>query len=105
MMKIPLHVGSVAIALIAGASLAGAQGAPPAERPQVAPRGPDAPLNRAQQIQLTADQKTAILNAVRQQGGKPTPAPPFTPSIGAQVPPSTDLRMLPGDATVRAPET
>jgi len=56
-------------------------------------------------LQLTATEKTAILDAVRQDTAKPnTNAPLNSPvSIGVQLPPSIALRILPDAALAQAP--
>jgi hypothetical protein len=72
------------------------------ETPTVDPRrGVVAPKA---QLELTPEQKTAILDAVRAADAK-VKAPGNVPvSIGAQVPPTTELHFLPDSALVTAPE-
>ena len=72
------------------------------EAPDIDPRkGAIAP---AAQLALTPEQKTAILNAVR-PGDAKVRAPGNVPaSVGAQVPPATELYFLPDSAIAAAPE-
>jgi hypothetical protein len=58
------------------------------------------------QLQLTPAQKTAIFNAVRQTNTKVTAPPAVTLplSVGAQLPPSIELRVLPDGALAQAPK-
>jgi hypothetical protein len=63
-----------------------------------------APLaNPSQQVQLTPDQRTTILNAVKQSGPKAPPPVSFIASVGAPVPPWIELYMLPDDALSAIP--
>lgn len=72
------------------------------ESPSVDPRiGVIAPKS---QLELTPEQKSAILDAVRPSGAK-LKAPGNVPvSVGAQVPPATELYFLPDKALATAPE-
>jgi hypothetical protein len=56
-------------------------------------------------LRLTATEKTAILDAVRQDTAKPNPNAPLNSpvSIGVQLPPSIALRILPDAALAQAP--
>jgi hypothetical protein len=88
--------------LLALLALVGVSGPATAQAPPSASLGaadPTAPL------QLTATEKTAILDAVRQDTAKPnTNAPLNSPvSIGVQLPPSIALRILPDAALAQAP--
>jgi hypothetical protein len=61
-------------------------------------------VNPSAQLQLTPDQRAAILNAVRQDKAKAT-APASGPvEVGAQLPPAIQLRILPDSALAQAPE-
>jgi hypothetical protein len=76
--------------------------------PATAQAPPSASLGAADPtapLQLTATEKTAILDAVRQDTAKPnTNAPLNSPvSIGVQLPPSIALRILPDAALAQAP--
>jgi Protein of unknown function (DUF1236) len=76
--------------------------------PAAAQAPPSASLGAADPtapLQLTATEKTAILDAVRQDTAKPnTNAPLNSPvSIGVQLPPSIALRILPDAALAQAP--
>jgi hypothetical protein len=58
----------------------------------------------AAQLELTPEQKTAIVGAVRPAEAK-VKAPGNVPAVvGAEVPPSTELYFLPDDALASAPE-
>jgi hypothetical protein len=88
--------------LLALLALVDVSGPATAQAPPSASLGaadPSAPL------QLTATEKTAILDAVRQDTAKPnTNAPLNSPvSIGVQLPPSIALRILPDAALAQAP--
>ena len=58
------------------------------------------------QLELTAEQKTVVLNAIRPTDTKhKQKAPGNVPaSVGAQVPPTTELYFLPDDVLATAPE-
>jgi hypothetical protein len=94
-------IGVVLVALI-GPAAAQLAPSPGDERPGVdARRGVVAP---AAQIQLTPEQKAAIFDAVRPADGK-VKAPGNVPAtVGAQVPPATELYFLPDDALATIPE-
>ena|SRR5437667_1789134 len=102
------HVPTLVLALIAGAGLAAAQ-APPAQSPDESITHPApgslpstaAPLS---QLQLTAAQKTAILNAIRGDSGKGGSPVNFVVAVGAPVPPSIELYVLPDAALADVPE-
>jgi uncharacterized protein DUF1236 len=88
--------------LLAVLALVDVSGPATAQAPPSASLGaadPTAPLR------LTATEKTAILDAVRQDTAKPnTNAPLNSPvSIGVQLPPSIALRILPDAALAQAP--
>lgn len=55
------------------------------------------------QIQLTGAQKTAILDAVRQDGKKVAAGTEFVASIGGPVPPQLELYVLPDRALATVP--
>ena len=88
--------------LLGPLALVGVSGPATAQTPPSASLGavdPSAPL------QLTPAEKTAILNAVRQDNAKPsTSTPPESPvSVGVQLPPSIALKILPDAALAQAP--
>jgi hypothetical protein len=56
------------------------------------------------QLQLTAPQRTAILDAVRTEKKSITPPPSFIVSVGAPVPPQLELYMLPDRALATVPD-
>jgi hypothetical protein len=94
-----VHSGIVGLALVALIGQAAAQGN---EAQNVDPRrGTVAP---AAQLALTPEQKTAIFDAVRPAEAK-VKAPGNVPAtVGAQVPPATELYFLPDRALATAPE-
>jgi hypothetical protein len=55
------------------------------------------------QLQLTAAQKASILNAIRHDARAASPVS-FVATIGAPVPPSIELYMLPDNALMTVPE-
>jgi len=88
--------------LLAPLALVDVSGPATAQTPPSASLGaadPTAPL------QLTAAEKTAILDAVRQDTAKPNSNAPLNSpvSIGVQLPPSIALRILPDAALAQAP--
>ena len=88
-MKRRLLHGAIVVALAFGVGEAAAQvGQPVQSQPP---------------IQLDAAQKAAIVTAVRDTRNPP-PGTRFSTSIGAQVPPSIDLYVLPIAALSQAPE-
>jgi hypothetical protein len=58
----------------------------------------------ASQLQLTPEQKAAIVGAVRPVEAKVKAAGNVPAVVGAEVPPSTELYFLPDDALASAPE-
>jgi hypothetical protein len=88
-----LLLGPLALVGVSGLT---AQTPPPANLGAVDPSAP---------LQLTPAEKTAILNAVRQDNAKPsTSTPPESPvSVGVQLPPSIALKILPDAALAQAP--
>jgi hypothetical protein len=88
--------------LLAPSALVGVSGPSTAQTPPSASLGaadPSAPLA------LTPTQRTAILNAVRQDSAKPgSNVPPDLPvSVGVQLPASIALKILPDAALAQAP--
>jgi Protein of unknown function (DUF1236) len=65
---------------------------------------PAAPLPSTSQLQLTSAQKVAIANAIRRDGGKPASRLNFPTTIGASVPPSIELYVLPDAALAEVPD-
>jgi hypothetical protein len=98
-----IRSGMIGAALVALAGQSAAQLVSPGnEPPNVdAQRGVVAP---AAQLQLTPEQKTVIYDAVRPTDGK-IKAPGNVPAtVGAEVPPATELYFLPDGALATAPE-
>ncbi len=88
--------------VLAAAALAGLSGPASAQTPPSVSLGaadPSAPLA------LTLAERTAILNAVRQDSAKPdAKMPPNSPvSVGVQLPASIPLKILPDAALAQAP--
>jgi hypothetical protein len=97
-------IATIALAVIASAGSAAAQGSIPGtlERPAESLSPP--PLTTpSSQMQLTAAQKAAILDAVRQESGRVAPGTEFVVSIGAPVPPQLELYVLPDRALATVP--
>jgi hypothetical protein len=98
------HVRSLigTLLLLAPLGLVGVAGPAGAQAPPSASLGAADP---AAPLALTAAEKTAILDAVRQDKAKPSAKmPPNSPvSVGVQLPPSIALRILPDAALAQAP--
>jgi Spy/CpxP family protein refolding chaperone len=99
-----LNVRSVTIALslIGSVTLAAAQTSSPGQ-PDRAPGMSSGRTTTHEQLQLTPTQKSKIFQAVIREQGKVTPPPNVTASVGAEVPASIELHMLPDDAVADAP--
>jgi hypothetical protein len=93
-MKICLRCGIVVVAIVMGLGAASAQLNSP---------GGSTEATQPSQLQLSAAQKAAILNAIRQDNRKITPGT-FPAAVGGQVPPSIELYPLPNGALAQAPE-
>jgi hypothetical protein len=94
----------IMLALVTSAGLASAQTSVPGtlERPAETMNPPPL-VNPSSQLQLTPAQKTAILDAVRQDGKKAETQTNFVVSIGAPVPPQLELYVLPDRALSTVP--
>jgi hypothetical protein len=97
-MKSSLRWGAVVLSLAVGAGIAAAQTRSPDPMP-----GAVSPVDPAQ-LQLSPEQKTAILTAVRQQKANIRPSVEFSVAIGEMVPPSIELYMLPDNALSTVPQ-
>lgn len=79
-----------------------------AQAPPTPPAGtttPPAVTNAQTQVQLSAAQKTAIVEAIRQKGANaPPPSLNFRAAAGEMVPPSIELYAIPDTALAQAPE-
>jgi hypothetical protein len=97
-----MRVTVIALAVLTSSGLAAAQSAVPGtvERPSESPTSLTTPSSK---IQLTSSQKTAILDAVRQDGKKVTAAADFVATVGASVPPQLELYVLPDRALATVP--
>jgi hypothetical protein len=90
---------AIAAALIAGLGIASAQtGSPGAEIDQTV-----GSTNPATRLELTPTQRRAILHAVRQENKKVIAPAELKASVGAAVPPSMELYVLPDRALMEAP--
>jgi hypothetical protein len=98
-------IATIALALLTSAGLALAQGNPPAtlEHPPES-LNPPAPITPSAQLRLTAAQKTAILDAVKQENKQVAPATSFVVSVGGPVPPQLELYILPDRALSTVPD-
>jgi hypothetical protein len=96
-MKTCLRCGIVAAAIAMGLGPTSAQLSTPGGS-SAAPRA-----TQPSELQLSAAQRTAILNAIRQDNRKISPGN-FPAAVGGQVPPSIDLYPLPNGALAQAPE-
>ncbi len=97
-MKNLLRCGTIVLALASGIGLAAAQVGSPGAGAD--PGG----LSQPSQIKLSPAQKTAIFNAVRQDGPKGAAPTNFQASVGGPVPPSIELYTLPSGAVSQSPE-
>jgi hypothetical protein len=61
-------------------------------------------VGTAAELNLTAQQKQAIMQSIQSERGQPAPAG-FQPRIGASVPQSMSLRQLPPNITTQVPAT
>src|SRR5215475_15499726 len=98
------RIGIIGVALVGLVGPASAQLAPAVENesPNIDPRrGAVAPKA---QLELTPEQKAVILDAVRPSGAKVKTPGNVPVSVGAQVPPATELYFLPDKALATAPE-
>src|SRR5437879_544604 len=107
-----IRCATLAFVLLTGVGLAAAQTPPvtvvPGEdvithTPPGAPLSPP-PGTPSSQLQLTPAQKTAIVNAIRRDSGKAASPVNFVAAVGAPVPPSIELYILPDGALAEVPE-
>jgi hypothetical protein len=98
-----IRIGMTGAAFVALAAQAAGQPAVPGNEPPSVDvrRGVIAP---AGQLQLTPEQKTVIYNAVRPTDGKVNAPGNVPATVGAEVPPATELYFLPDGALATAPE-
>jgi Protein of unknown function (DUF1236) len=101
---------TLAFSLAAGVGLAGAQSPPVtvgqadnviSHPPAGTPLSP--PPSAPSQVQLTTAQKATILNAIRRDSKAASPVS-FVAAVGAPVPPSIELYVLPDGALAEVPE-
>jgi len=99
-------ITTITLALVTTAGFASAQTSVPGtlERPAETMNPPPL-VNPSSQLQLTSVQKSAILDAVRQDGKKVTAPTNFAVSVGAPVPPQLELYVLPDRALATVPDT
>jgi hypothetical protein len=100
-----VKIATIAFAWVTTAGLAVAQSNPPAtldHPPEILSQpGPTSP---SAQIRLTSAQKTAILDAVRQENKQIAPGTNFVVSVGGAVPPQLELYILPDRALSTVPD-
>jgi Protein of unknown function (DUF1236) len=96
-MKSSLRWGAAVLSLALGVGIAAAQTRSPDTKGAVSPADPA-------QLQLSPEQKTAILTAVRQQKANIRPSVEFPVAIGEMVPPSIELYMLPDNVLSTVPQ-
>jgi len=99
-MKACLRHAALALSLVLGSGLAGAQTRPPDALPQPGAVSPADPA----QLQLTPAQKASILKAVRENSATIRPPTSFAVAVGEMVPPSIELYILPDNALAEVPE-
>jgi Protein of unknown function (DUF1236) len=98
-------ITTITLALVTSVGFASAQTSIPGTLERPAETTPPPLVNPSSQLQLTPAQKTAILDAVRQDGKKVTAPTNFVVSIGAPVPPQLELYVLPDRALATVPDT
>src|SRR5690242_13805022 len=102
-MPIQLRRAVIALALVAGVAPAAAQSPPttPGADDKITHAPP--PAQPLSQLRLTPEQRTTILNAVRRDSSKPASPVHFVASVGASVPPSIELYLLPEGVEAQVP--
>ena len=108
-MKTYLHHALAGLLLLGGMATAAAQGAPDVliERPNLGRPNlglPNGAIPPAAELRLTPEQKTAIFDAVRAADAKITAPMKVPAAVGAPVPPSIELYILPDRALATVPE-
>jgi Protein of unknown function (DUF1236) len=99
-MKNRLRFGTLTLAFVSGIGLAAAQ----VNSPGAGGDTQSGAMSQPSQLKLSPAQKTAILNAVRQDGAKAAAPTNFQASVGGPVPPSIELYTLPSGAVSQSPE-
>ena len=99
-MKACLRHAALALSLVLGSGLAGAQ-TPSSDG--LSQPGAVSPADPAQ-LQLTPAQKASILKAVREKSATLRPPTSFSVVVGEMVPPSIELYILPDNALAEVPE-
>jgi hypothetical protein len=102
--KACVRYGMISLVLLDGVARAAAQIASDVliEQPNLdLPKGAIAP---ASNLELTPEQKIVIYNAVQQAAAKGKPPGNVPATVGAQVPPATELYILPDRALANVPE-
>jgi Protein of unknown function (DUF1236) len=101
-----VRYGATVLALLTSVGVAAAQtNQRPSNAPMQAPSAaPQSGAGASQSsLQLSAQQKTAIFQAVTKEKVKTPPPADFRPSLGASVPASIELYTLPANAVADAP--
>ncbi len=94
-----VRAGAIVFMLAAGLGAAAAQtGSPGAVADETV-----GSTNPAMRLELNPAQRTAILNAVRQENKKVSVPAELNPSVGREVPASMELYVLPDHALMQAP--
>jgi len=103
-MSIQLRRATIALTLVAGVGPAMAQTPPttPGAEDHITHAPP--PAQPLSQLQLTPEQRATILNAVRRDNTKVVSPVSFVASVGAPVPPSIELYLLPDSVISQVPE-
>ena len=101
-----VRYGATVLALLTSVGVAAAQtnqrpGNAPMQAPSAAPQSGAGASQSS--LQLSAQQKTAIFQAVTKEKVKTPPPADFRPSLGASVPASIELYTLPANAVADAP--
>jgi hypothetical protein len=97
-----LHLATITLALACGVGMAAAQVNPPGGLGDRLPGAVTQPTDPSQ-IQLTPEQRRAIVTAVKDIK-IPPPSNAFNVAVGVQVPPSIELYALPIAALSQAPQ-
>jgi hypothetical protein len=101
-MSIQLRRAIIVLALVAGPAAAQTPPTIPGADDKITHAPP--PAHPLSQLQLTPEQRTSIANAVRRDNTKVASPINFVVSVGAPVPPSIELYLLPDGVQAQMPE-
>jgi hypothetical protein len=99
-MNLYLRSGTIACALATSVALAAAQTSVPGQGDRMIP---GSTASQDSKLQLTPAQKTAIFQSVSKDKANIKSPPNMSASVGAQVPPSAELYILPDNVVADSP--